>query len=75
MKIFFLHEFRCRKTLCPPVFSFQRDVNLVQNCYPGVFLLPADILRWWHLEDVLGFGQVTVPKSVTGDSGNCYGEL
>ena len=37
--------------------------------YPRVFLLPADVLCWSHLEDVLWFGQVTVSKSLTYDSG------
>lgn len=54
---------RCFVHVC--LNSFQRDVNLLQNCiyYPGVFLLPADVLPWWHLEDILGFGQVTMSKA------------
>lgn len=47
--------------------SFQWIVNLLQ-CnmnYPGVFLPPADVLCWWHLEDILQFGKVTMSKSDT----------
>lgn len=37
--------------------------------YPAFFLLPADVLCWWHLEDTLWFGQVTASKPLACDSG------
>lgn len=37
--------------------------------YPGILLFPVYVLCWWHLEDILRFGQFTVSKSPIYDSG------